>query len=163
MKSIRYRCLLIILISLLSGCASVNTGSLFQKELLKDNKANVYIYRPDVFPASFISPTLYVDGEKTFNLAESSYVALSLPLGKHTFETRDEGNLLTACVVSGFKFDLASNDDHYIRWEPFISETKEYFNPITFYTVTVEFSADIKIVSELQAIPEIQQYRKVIK
>jgi hypothetical protein len=148
----------------ITACATVQTGPMFKKEITnRQNEATVYIYRPDIHTASAISPMLYIDGKETFRLPVHGYVPLTLSLGEHTLETKDEKNFMTQSVVSGYRFNLNENGSYYIRWEPYIADSEVYFNPVTFITMIAKFAADVRMVPESQAIQEIKNYRKVLK
>ena len=67
----------------LIGCSA--SGPKYSGEVdILNNKDNIYIYRPDRFLSSAVSPGVYVDEEYMGSLENGGYLKLNVADGKHT-------------------------------------------------------------------------------
>ena len=82
---------LIILILLISGCATVETSNKFQPlASVPEDKATLYIYRPDTHFNWGGWPEIYIDDQLSTSLLNNSHIICHVMPGVHTI--RAEGS-----------------------------------------------------------------------
>jgi hypothetical protein len=96
----------LIVVVLLSACASVPMGDTKQDSIAKtfvakSNVAGIYIYRNESFGAA-LRMDVEVDGKPIGQSAAKTYFYLDVPPGKHTFTSKSENeDTITIDVLAG--------------------------------------------------------------
>ena len=67
------------------GCATKFEPFTVNKPVSGDG-AIVYIYRPDSLSNIMISPAIFINGKKSSEIKNGTYISVSLPTGKHVFK-----------------------------------------------------------------------------
>jgi len=77
--------LVLLSIFLLTGCAA--SGQNFSTlEAVSNTEGKVYIYRPNKFFQGGTWPTVFINGEKRFELKNQGYIVFNLPPGQHNLK-----------------------------------------------------------------------------
>lgn len=87
---------LLLLFSLLAGCASTNTIESF---LPGENRANIYIYRDSsiLFLAKF---AVKIDGQDVGELGSGTFIKIEVPAGGHVISSMPSGGLINRVVTN---------------------------------------------------------------
>ncbi len=105
MKKIRYPIALLIIISLLSACASVDYSQKATFPEVKADQALIYFYRPSGFIGSTYRFNVSEGDNVVGAMAQDSYFYLFTKAGEHTYYTNDQyqqkGNSITMNVENG--------------------------------------------------------------
>ena len=101
----KYKFYAIIIVQLfISGCGA--TGEIYKGlEPLKENNAQIYIYRPSKFYQGLAWPTVFIDGQDRFTLKNGGYVNTLLTPGDHTLKL-GAANFFSNWSVGDIKVDL---------------------------------------------------------
>jgi len=124
-----------------------------------DDRANVYIYRPQYFVNDGSGlrpnggpgvgyPTIYINGKKTFGLLRNGHILLSLAPGE--YEIKAEGSFWTdwTWAPAVRKISVQRGGEYYIRILPAL-DVKNY--PYT----------DMRLIRKERALREISQTNRI--
>ena len=136
----------LILVFLLSGCASTLTGPLYKEvSAPNDGRSHLYIYRPDVFTNSLIAPGIVLNNKEVFLLENGGYTILNLNPG-----------------INKINIKLSDNYKGHSELKIDAKENKKYFVKLVTYNETIDIYK-FKRVFRLDPVDEIMSNNELKK
>ena len=147
---------LISILGMLIGCAA--SGPIFKKsEPQSQGQATIYIYRPNQFFNAGGWPEIFVDDNKLFALKNQGYGVVQLPPGEHKIKA--EGSMLFTNWYPGpmeLTHTFEANKEYFVRVIPQLTS-----GMLIGSVVAVTGDAQISLIPEKSAMPEISETRRV--
>ncbi len=154
----RYKVAFLVFAAFVAGCAA--TGPQFQPvQYVEPETALVYLYRPSQFVGGGITPPVFVDNVKQFELPNNGYAEMRLSPGKHVIETRKDSNIFISDAVGSVELEVEAGETYYIKWLPSMSN----FGVVLLATPVAygSFRGGFRLVEETAALQNIAKCKKV--
>jgi hypothetical protein len=129
---------LIILILLISSCATVETGNKFQPlASIPEDKATIYIYRPETCFNRGGWPEIYINNQLQTSLLNNSHIICHVMPGENRIKA--EGSTWGTNWYPGpveLEYTFSAGDSYYLRITPVQTGSTDVQNTLTESTMT---------------------------
>ena len=123
----------IILILLISSCATVETGNKFQPlASIPEDKATIYIYRPDTYFNWGGWPEIYINSQLQTSLLNNSHIICHVMPGEHRIKA--EGSTWGTNWYPGpveLEYTFSAGVSYYLRITPVQTGSTDVQNTLT--------------------------------